>query len=126
MTLKQEFLPAEPIVEEKKEESMSKHEDMRQRLLDRLKELNARLHHIEDELDEPRAEDFSDHATESESDEVLEHLGLAGLDEIEAIRKAFERIEAGTFGICVKCEEEISKERLELVPHTPLCRNCAR
>ena len=104
---------------------MSKDDRIKKRLMDRLEELSARLHHIEGELDEPRTEDFADHATESEADEVLERLGRAGLDEIDAIRRALERIQSGTFGICAVCGEAISVERLELIPHTTKCRNCA-
>ena len=37
---------------------------------------------------------------------------------------ALARIEAGTFGICEKCEEEISAERLEARPVTTLCIRC--
>ena len=105
---------------------MSQHDRTKKRLLDRLEELDARLNHIEGELDKPRTEDFADHATESEADEVLESLGMAGLNEIEAIRVALERIQSGTFGICTVCGEEISDDRLEVVPYTATCRNCAK
>jgi len=40
------------------------------------------------------------------------------------IRKAFLRIENGTFGICAKCEEEISFKRLEARPVTTQCIAC--
>jgi DnaK suppressor protein len=40
------------------------------------------------------------------------------------IRKAFERIENGTFGICELCGEEISEERLKVRPVTTLCIEC--
>ncbi len=40
------------------------------------------------------------------------------------IDKALARIENGTFGICEKCEEEISLKRLEARPVTTLCIRC--
>jgi DnaK suppressor protein len=40
------------------------------------------------------------------------------------IEKALQRIEADTFGICEKCEEEISIKRLEARPVTTLCIRC--
>ena len=40
------------------------------------------------------------------------------------IEKALARIENGTFGICEKCEEEISMKRLEARPVTTLCIRC--
>lgn len=40
------------------------------------------------------------------------------------IEKALARIESGTFGVCEKCEEEISPKRLEARPVTTLCIRC--
>lgn len=40
------------------------------------------------------------------------------------IEEALARIEAGTFGICEVCEEEISDSRLTARPVTTLCINC--
>jgi DnaK suppressor protein len=40
------------------------------------------------------------------------------------IDKALARIESGLFGICEKCEEEISAKRLEARPVTTLCIRC--
>ena len=37
---------------------------------------------------------------------------------------ALERIEDGSYGICVECGEEINKERLAAVPHVRLCIKC--
>lgn len=97
----------------------------KQRLLDRLKELDSRLHSIESVLEEPGPADTEERATEREEDEVLEGLGNAGLDEITAIKHALVRIDNGTYGTCTACGEDISQERLDLIPHTPMCRNCA-
>ena len=40
------------------------------------------------------------------------------------IEKALSRIESGAFGICERCEEEISPKRLEARPVTTLCIRC--
>ena len=45
---------------------------------------------------------------------------------IEKITEALERIEHGTFGICERCEEEISEERLNARPVTTLCIECKK
>ncbi|MBZ0129012.1 MAG: TraR/DksA family transcriptional regulator [Rhodobacteraceae bacterium] len=91
----------------------------------RLAELQDNLLEIEDALDDEPNPDVEDRASERESDEVLEGLGNMGLREIQMIRAALERVAEGTYGECAKCGEEISQERLDLLPHTPLCRNCA-
>ena len=95
-------------------------------LLKRLKELDGRLHGIEDRLDEPADDDAEERATEREEDEVLEQLGMAGQAEIEMIQLALKRVKDGTFGICGTCGETISDERLDILPHTAQCRVCAR
>ncbi|WP_424943913.1 TraR/DksA family transcriptional regulator [Aliiroseovarius crassostreae] len=94
-------------------------------LEDRLKELDVRLHEIEDELDSHQSKDWEELAVEREEDEVLEGLGTSGQEEIVKIQAALGRMDDGEFGFCVKCGDEISEERLEVVPHTPFCRKCA-
>ena len=43
---------------------------------------------------------------------------------IKKIKKALERIENGTFGICESCGEEIAFERLKARPVTTQCIEC--
>jgi RNA polymerase-binding transcription factor DksA len=92
----------------------------------RMAELDERLHDIEAELGSHQSKDWEELAVEREEDEVLEGIGTSGLAEIERIRAALARIEAGEFGVCVRCGEEISPERLDVLPATPFCRNCAK
>ena len=91
----------------------------------RLGELKARVARIEGELDQPVSDNFSEQAVEREDEEVLEDLGAAGVQEIRMIEAALDRIESGSYGICARCGDPISEERLDVLPHTPLCRDCA-
>ena len=43
---------------------------------------------------------------------------------LKKIDEALERIKAGTFGLCDKCEEHIELRRLEARPTTTLCVSC--
>lgn len=43
---------------------------------------------------------------------------------LDAIRRALEKIEDGTFGACDKCNEEIDSSRLEAHPEAALCARC--
>jgi DnaK suppressor protein len=43
---------------------------------------------------------------------------------IKKIKKALDRIETGTFGVCELCGEEISIERLKARPVTTQCIDC--
>ncbi|MDQ3432603.1 MAG: TraR/DksA C4-type zinc finger protein [Actinomycetota bacterium] len=42
------------------------------------------------------------------------------------IDRALERIDAGTYGVCVSCASPIAHERLEAVPQTVHCVDCRR
>ena len=55
-------------------------------------------------------------------------LAIRNLDResnlLRNVRAALRRIEEGTFGVCVHCEEEISPKRIAAVPWTPFCIAC--
>lgn len=97
----------------------------RQALTERKAYLEQSLDKIEHTLETPHSKDFEEDATEREGDEVLEHLGQAELIELQQVHAALHRIEKGEYGICAACGEDISSQRLEIVPHTQKCRNCA-
>jgi RNA polymerase-binding transcription factor DksA len=97
----------------------------KRQLQDRLDELTNRLDKIENQLVETPEPDWEDAAKNAEDTEVLESLGNAGLKEIDGIKAALQRIELGTYGICVKSGEIIPRERLDLIPWTPFCEDHA-
>ncbi|MEM7643009.1 MAG: TraR/DksA family transcriptional regulator [Pseudomonadota bacterium] len=100
--------------------------DAKTTLLARRKELTGELDRIEDQLDQPAPKDWEDAASERQGDEVLEAMGTHDQAEIRAIDAALQRIEDGTYGVCVRCGADILSERLEAVPTAALCRHCAR
>lgn len=55
-------------------------------------------------------------------------LAIRNLDResnlLRNVRNAQLRIEEGTYGTCLHCEEEISLKRLNAVPWTPYCIQC--
>ncbi|MCE6952679.1 TraR/DksA family transcriptional regulator [Cereibacter sphaeroides] len=91
----------------------------------RLADLGSRLENIEAELDSHNSRDWEELATEREGEEVLESMGNSGQQEIRAITAALARIDAGDYGYCVRCGAEIGEARLDVLPYTPFCRNCA-
>jgi DnaK suppressor protein len=44
---------------------------------------------------------------------------------LENIESALSRINDGTYGCCVDCGAKISKARLDAIPYTPCCVDCA-
>ena len=95
------------------------------KLLARRAEIVGDLTEIEDQLEETPTKDWEDRSAERQGDAVLEALGNKERDELLRIDAAVDRIAKGTYGICAKCGEPISDARLELLPATPLCKNCA-
>ncbi|MFU8898908.1 TraR/DksA family transcriptional regulator [Roseinatronobacter thiooxidans] len=93
---------------------------------DRRLELMARMSSVDQELGAHGSPDWEDNAVEHEEDETLEALGLAAQKEILMLDAALKRIEAGEYGFCVTCGNDISEQRLDLLPATPFCRNCAQ
>ena len=45
---------------------------------------------------------------------------------LEQVQTALSRIEAGTYGRCEECHEPIAKPRLQALPYTRHCIQCAR
>ena len=45
---------------------------------------------------------------------------------LEQIHDALQKIDAGTYGRCEECEGAIAKPRLQALPYTRYCINCAR
>jgi RNA polymerase-binding transcription factor DksA len=104
---------------------MSGYETIERRLRARLDELHRRTQKIQGDLRRTPHSDSEERAQEMENDEVLEHLGRGGLEEIDAIETALERIAGGLYGVCAQCGETIPTARLEAVPFTRTCIECA-
>lgn len=82
------------------------------------------------------AEEFRTRSDVSDGSGETEHLVVAEQKEVSAridaltdraveeIDEAIARIDAGTYGRCVDCDERIPADRLEAVPAAPTCLSC--
>ena len=95
-------------------------------LLARAAALTERLETVETELASHNNPDWEDLAIEREGDEVLEDLGVAGQQELRAIKGALARMQDGTYGTCQSCGATIAEARLDTLPFTPFCAKCAK
>jgi DnaK suppressor protein len=98
---------------------------LRQTLVTRLEELGHRVDDLESGLREPLEADFAEQATQMEGAEVTSALERTAIMEAQHIKAAIERIDAGSYGECVKCGNEINPERLAALPYATECVNCA-
>jgi RNA polymerase-binding protein DksA len=68
------------------------------------------------------------HPADQSVDGMDKQIAIAQNEEhlLEEVEAALERIEQGTYGTCLNCGRKIARERLEAIPYTPLCIDCAR
>ena len=88
-------------------------------------ELEGRIDQITAELDSHQDRDWEELATQREGDEVLEGMGLDAQAELRAIAAALQRVAQGDYGTCQRCGNAISEARLDVLPYTPFCKECA-
>lgn len=88
-------------------------------------ELQDRITSIDRDLSQAHSADSQEQAVERENDDVLMSLKQEALQEVAQIRHALELIEAGNYGICEACGDEIKAGRLEVMPFVSMCVNCA-
>ena len=86
--------------------------------------LAARLAQLSAELDGQRHGDLVDQSTFAISRDQNAGLIATSRERLTAIDRALERLDAGTYGNCVSCDELIGPERLEARPATDSCVNC--
>lgn len=108
-------------------------EVFRQRLLQHKQSVEEDIASLREELagfnDESRT-DFAaaNHPADKASDFVERERHMALIDNLGSTlrlaNEALERLEAGTYGICQNCGQQISLERLEALPYATLCINC--
>jgi len=68
---------------------------------------------------------FSEQAIDHQNDDVLLNLKNEAQQELEQINHALLKIEQDVYGTCEKCHSAISIERLDAIPFTAYCKNCA-
>ena len=91
-----------------------------QRLMHLLTKTKLHIHRAE-----PVSADFAEQSVEVENDVVVESLDQNAQIELSQVNKALARINEGTYGYCVVCDQSITIKRLAAIPHTPFCIKCA-
>jgi DnaK suppressor protein len=82
---------------------------------------------VEDETgDETHDQHLGDVATAMHDRELDYTLTDNENELLAAIDAALRRIDDGTYGICTNCGKPIAEDRLEALPWTSLCIDCAR
>jgi len=104
------------------------YQELRRELTHRLVHLEGRLAQVE--RDRRRSTntldpDWEEQATVRQNDEVLDELAEEESRQAQAIRAALQRMDDGTYGRCVTCDEPIAPQRLAALPYATQCIACA-
>ncbi|KAA3619035.1 MAG: TraR/DksA family transcriptional regulator [Proteobacteria bacterium] len=107
------------------QEKTMQSEDIRSELVKKLATLLERSGAIHEHLRDTPPSDWEELATFREDDEVAEALDDITRAEIEDIKYALRRMDAGEWEYCESCGNEIRPERLKALPTTSFCIKCA-
>ena len=96
-------------------------------LHDRQREMESVLRHRVNYLPTDRPMGGLDETEQAEAD-TQEHIEVALIqmkgETLQRVREALERLDAGEYGFCAECGEEIAEGRLRALPFAVRCRDC--
>jgi DnaK suppressor protein len=84
----------------------------------------AKARDAEEETTEESTQDIADKAVSSYTREFLYSLSDGDRTTLLHIDEALDRIDEGTYGMCVNCSTPMLEKRLMAVPWTPFCIDC--
>jgi DnaK suppressor protein len=104
-----------------------KAEIYKKRLLEKREELLrlvSKSDHDGREADEEVTQDLADKAANSYTKEFLFHQSDDNRRILQLVNEALGRLDSGTYGLCVACQEEVQAKRLDAVPWARHCIEC--
>jgi RNA polymerase-binding protein DksA len=107
------------------DQSQQEVEQIRARLLQHKAELQKRVTSIHEHARDPLEQDSAEQAAQLGNVAVVAALESEAVQQIAEIDAALQRLEAGTYGVCVTCGEPIGEGRLKVRPAATQCRDCA-
>lgn len=94
-------------------------------LLARQKELEETIAQLQAEGEQnDQIQDQADQALSSAFETLKSSLHNNEYEEYKMIEKALEMVDAGTYGMCVDCQQDISEKRLQSYPNATRCLPC--
>jgi RNA polymerase-binding transcription factor len=100
--------------------------DLRLKLEEKKRELDARLRRITANLRRGYEADSKERAKQMEDNDVVDALGNEARAEVAKISAALRRMDQGAFGSCMGCGTKIDMARLAAYPYADDCIDCAR
>ena len=107
------------------DKSKQESDTIRNRLIQLKSELQNRVSSIHEHARDPLEQDSAEQAAQLGNVAVVSALESEAVSELADIEAALQRLEAGTYGVCVSCGEPIGEGRLKVRPAATQCRDCA-
>jgi RNA polymerase-binding protein DksA len=101
-------------------------EELRHQLEQHKAELTERVNRIKADAGRGLEADSAEQATQLENRDVLDALANEATEELAKINAALQRMDVGSYGVCVECGDSIQAARLEARPYASRCIRCAR
>ncbi len=98
-------------------------------LQEKRNKIMKRINSLEEKAKTLKDKDYGNHLADSDSEELGRMNGTRLLrlqKQLRDFEEAIERVRTGEYGICVICEEPISKDRLQIKPEARLCVKCKK
>ena len=76
------------------------------------------------EIGQGEVPDIGDMSSNTYNRDILLNLSETHRQKIRDIDAALDRLDKGEYGICMRCEEEISPRRMEVRPFSRYCIDC--
>jgi RNA polymerase-binding protein DksA len=100
-------------------------DEIRESLLQHKAELQKRVSTIHEHARDPLEQDSAEQAAQLGNVAVVSALESEAVQQIAEIEAALQRLDAGTYGVCVSCGEPVGEGRLRVRPAATQCRDCA-
>ena len=100
-------------------------DEIRSLLVAQKAELASRVDRIHQHARDPLEADSSEQAAQLGNVEVVSALETEAVEQLAEIEAALQRLELGQYGQCANCGDAISPERLQAMPASTECLECA-
>jgi RNA polymerase-binding protein DksA len=104
---------------------MTDYSAIKDKLLAKQRELSGRLKATQATEDHETAEGLDTTAQLWEVSEIRDGLDDEAVTELNQVNDALARLDAGEYGYCKSCGNQIGEARLEAMPFATLCIDCA-
>jgi len=93
-------------------------------ILENQRDALSRRLHSRNAIAVEKAADTMDEVGLAEERDLATRILERDFADIRLMEAALIRIKRGTYGLCLRCDEKISLNRLRVMPHAAFCVNC--